>query len=63
MKLVDKILDLAYVVKYSAEDVVYSVKNKVLDVVDFVKYDVLKKYPTFADDFIAEEKPKAKKKK
>jgi len=62
MKLVDKIAYLVEAVKFTAEDVVYSVKNKVLDVVDFVKYDVLKRYPTFTDDFI-EEKPKAKKKK
>lgn len=63
MKLVDKIAYLIQAVKFTAEDVVYSVKNKVLDVVDFVKYDVLKQYPTFANDFIEEEKPKAKKKK
>ena len=62
MNLVDKIVALVDTVKFAAEDVVYSVKNKVLDVVDFVKYDVLKQYPTFADDF-TEKKPKAKKKK
>jgi hypothetical protein len=62
MNLVDKIVALVDTVKFAAEDAVYSVKNKVLDVVDFVKYDVLKQYPTFADDFI-EKKPKAKKKK
>ena len=62
MNIVDKIVVLVDTVKFAVEDAVYSVKNKVLDVVDFVKYDVLKQYPTFADDFI-EKKPKAKKKK
>lgn len=63
MKLVDKIAFLVDSVKFAAEDAIYSVKNKVLDIVDYVKYDVLKRYPTFADEFIEEEKPKAKKKK
>lgn len=62
MKLIDNILALVDTVKFAAEDAVYSVKNKVLDAVDYVKYDVLKQYPTFADDFI-EKQPKTKKKK
>ncbi len=62
MKLIDNILALVDTVKFAAEDAVYSVKNKILDAVDYVKYDVLKQYPTFADDFI-EKQPKAKKKK
>ena len=62
MNLIDKVMTLVDTVKFAAEDAVYSVRNKVLDAVDYVKYDVLKQYPTFAEDF-TDKQPKAKKKK